>query len=336
MKRIRFPFYFETKEHILCHTISEDCYLDENHVIGLPKYFPTNNFIEGGRVYKGKPYLDHLPTFQDSLERMRATNGSYLQYVERFGEELCVFNVDQDIIRIFDPQEMAKAIYKGEIQASDQIIADAKRIIDVAIECFGIDIKDIGIEGSILLGCYKKSSDVDMIIYGRESGLNVVDNFENLKKYPEIHLYDMSDIDLIFSRRYKYRSFTTNSELLDQEKRRTVGLINNRRFWMQPILFEDNPEQKHSNRKIYRTGIIEDVFEITDDHDAKFWPAFYEGKNDSHGSIQIECYDPIYMNQAAKGDKILVRGNLYMDNVTQKKSLIMGPWINTTQFMKKI
>lgn len=337
MKQITFPQYFKTKEGLLCHTVSELCHLNENLVIGLPKYFPLDHQIENCRIISGKPYTDHLATFQDSLDRTRNLYFQYMKYIPFFGEELCVFDINKDIVEIFDPLKTARSIYKNEKNKyEDQIIKDTIELINISKKLLHISVENIGIEGSIMLNCFRKTSDIDGIIYGEKNVNNLINNFSNLKKDKKIHLYDMSDIDLIFSRRYKYRSFNSNEELLLQEKKRTVGLINNRRFWLQPILGSNRLEKDHLNRVISKIDIIEDIFIVINSEYGHFWPAFYTLFNKKFGTICLECYDPIYMNQLKTGDTTLVRGNLYLNSNNNKKIIIMGPWITTTQFIKLI
>lgn len=330
-KSIKFPFYFKTHDGLFCHTISEDCHFNDG-IIGLPKYFPTNS-TEYGRLIQGRPYFDHLPTFHDSIERTRQQYSHYLQYIERFGEELCVF-YQKDIDETFDPRKKALEIYSGKTGADTQILRDTKQLLDITIKCFNISINDIGIEGSILLDCPKDISDIDVVIYGREPSQKVVNHFHQLSRYPAIHLYDTSDIDLIFSRRYKYRSFNTNQELLAQEKRRTVGLINGRRFWLQPILGSPRLEHNYHDRRCSKVGIVDTDFEVIDDRNARLWPTFYTLRNQNDGLVTMECYDPIYMNQARKGDVVHVRANIYLDLETHEKIVIVGPWIDTSQYLR--
>lgn len=303
---LKFPQYFRTKEGLFCHTLFENCNLDSEFVIGLPKYFPTEHYIENGRVIEGKPYLDHLPSFHHSIEKTRNNYGQYMKYLPFLGEEVCVFNINQDIVNIYDPAKKAYEIYQEKNKKSP-ILDDAKKLIEIVIEHFGLSFENIGIEGSILLNCYKTTSDIDCVIYGSENAEDLYQKFFDLEKYPEIHLYDMSDIDLIFSRRYKYQSFESNEELFLQEKKRTVGLINGRRFWLQPVSGNNHLEKKHEHRAISKIDIVNDIFDIVDDSNSLCWPSFYTIYNKRLGYVQLECYDPVYANQASNGNKVLMR-----------------------------
>lgn len=342
MKQITFPQYFKTKEGVYCHTLSELCHLNSSLVIGLPKYFPLDHHIENCRIINGKPYTDHLATFQDSLNRARNLYSHYMRYIPFFGEELCVFDINKDIVEIFDPADTASKLYmnhKNDLDA-ELIYKDAIALIDITRDVLDIPVEGLGVEGSIMLNCFRSTSDIDGIVYGEENVSKLLKNFTKLKEKSCIHLYDMTDIDLIFSRRYKYRSFTSNEELLSQEQRRTVGLINNRRFWLQPILGSDRLEIDNLNRSVSKIDIIEDIFDVVEANYGQYWPSFYTLYNKRLGTVKLECYDPVYMNQVNEGDKALVRGNLYSnlsstDN-RSNKIVIMGPWITTTQFIKPL
>ena len=160
-------------------------------------------------------------------------------------------------------------------------------------------------------------------------------NFSGLKRNPAIKLYDKSDLKLIFSRRKKYASFDTLDEMIEQEKKRTVGLINGRRFWMQPILGNNFLEMKEK-RRLYRLGEFKSNVEIVDDTNSFLWPTYYMAYNKHYGIVKIECYDPVYMNQAAQSDQVFINAPMYIDLDTEEKIVIFAPWIKSSQVFKRV
>lgn len=60
-----------------------------------------------------------------------------------------------------------------------------------------------------------------------------------------------------------------------------------------------------------------------------FWE-FYK----KYWIIELECYDPIYMNQCKVGDKIKLRWKLYKNEKDWKLYVILAPWIFTQQFLR--
>lgn len=328
---IKFPKYFVTNDGIIAHTVTPVT-VDEDRVIGIPKYFPISKPFLGCRMRGDQSYSDHFPTYDDSIDMIKMTSPSFIKQVKALGEDMISFPLNE-IAEVLDPKKTTLEIMMSD--SNDSIVQDAKRLVGLFVDTYDFNVGDIGIEGSIMTGCYKPSSDIDLVLYGLNNGRVLVEDFARLDEKEGIHLYDMSDIDLIFSRRFKGRSFDTLDQLLAQEQKRTSGLFNNRRFWLQPLNISDEAEKHISERSIKRIGTHEGVVKVVDASLAPFWPSFYECVDSGGKSVTVEGHDPIYMNQANEGDLIFVSGNLYND---QKGGnlVILAPWIKGSQKLQKI
>lgn len=75
---------------------------------------------------------------------------------------------------------------------------------------------------------------------------------------------------------------------------------------------------------------------IIDSKNSFLWPSFYTGYNKEYGNVEIECYDPVYMNQAIKGDQVYIEAPIYIDFDSMKKIIIFASWIREKQIFKKI
>jgi hypothetical protein len=126
------------------------------------------------------------------------------------------------------------------------------------------------------------------------------------------------------------------SQLVEQEKKRTCGLFNGRRFWLQPILENSIVKEKIKGRKLRRIGYEEGQIKIVDASLGKYWPAILEGIMEDGKKVSIECHDPIYMNQLEKGDFAHIASNLYIDIRNKKKFIILAPWLDIKQKLKKV
>lgn len=327
---ISFPDYFMLKDGTYCHTVSEHCY-ENGKVIGIPKYFKVAGVERDTRLINRCQYARNN-SIEESILYSKLFNNIQVGKVDRFGEELCLFR-PEEIARIYNPFEKTKELC--DYDGNEVILKDAKQIIDIMTNELGILVKDIGIEGSILLEGYTDCSDIDIVVKGKESVSMLRRNFKELKGNPAIKLYDKSDLKLIFSRRKKYASFDTLDEMIEQETKRTVGLINGRRFWMQPILGSNFLEMKEK-RRLYRLGEFKSNVEIVDDANAFLWPTYYMAYNKHYGVVKIECYDPVYMNQAARFDQVFINAPLYIDLDTEEKIVIFAPWIKSSQVFKRV
>ena len=117
--------------------------------------------------------------------------------------------------------------------------------------------------------------------------------------------------------------------MIEQEKKRTVGLINGRRFWMQPIL-GNNFLEKKEKRRLYRLGEFKSNVEIVDDTNAFLWPTYYMAYNKHYGIVKIECYDPVYMNQAGQSDQVFINAPVYIYSIIPLGKIIFSPDLNSS------
>ena len=327
---INFPDYFKLKDGTICHTISEQCY-EDGKIIGIPKYFKTRLSERGSRIIEGVNYVRN-DSIDESILYSKLFTSINTTRIKRFGEEICLFELN-DIEHVYNAFDKARELYN--YNGNESILNDTKMIINIMINDLGTDLEDIGIEGSILIGGYQENSDIDIIVKGVKSVEKLYKNFKTLKNNRFIKFYDESDLSLIFSRRKKYSSFETLEEMLKQECNRTVGLINGRRFWMQPIL-GDNFLECQENRRLYKIKMISSNITIIDSKNSFLWPSFYTGYNKEYGNVEIECYDPVYMNQAIKGDQVYIEAPIYIDFDSMKKIIIFASWIREKQIFKKI
>jgi nucleoside-diphosphate kinase len=327
---INFPYYFRLKDGTICHTVSEHCY-ESGKVIGIPKYFRVDTTERDSRVINGY-YYGRNNSIEESILYSKLFTNTQVKKVNRFGEDLCLFDVSE-IERIYNPFEKTKELYQYD--GNEKILNDTKLIISIMINELGIALDDIGIEGSILIEGYQENSDIDIVVKGIESVKKLQENFGLLKGNRFIKLYDKTDLSLIFSRRKKYASFDTLDEMLEQECCRTVGLINGRRFWMQPIL-GNNYLEMQENRRLHKLEIFCSNAKVIDSSNSFLWPTYYTIHNKHYGLVKVECYDPVYMNQAVKGEQVYIKAPMYIDLDTEEKIVILAPWIKESQVFKKV
>ena len=326
---INFPDYFRLKDGTICHTVSEHCY-ETGKVIGIPKYFRVEASERDSRLINGYHY-GRNNSIEESILYSKLFTNTQVKKVNRFGEELCLFDVN-DIERIYNPFEKAKELY--QYSGEETILNDAKLIISIMMNELGVALDDIGIEGSILIEGYQQNSDIDIVVKGVESVRKLQENFGLLKENRFIKLYDKADLSLIFSRRKKYASFDTLDEMLEQECHRTVGLINGRRFGMQPIL-GNNYLEMQEKRRLHKLDTFCSKAEVVDATNAFLWPTYYTIYNKHYGLVKVECYDPVYMNQAVKGEQVYINAPMYIDLDTEEKIVVLAPWIKESQVFKK-
>lgn len=322
---IQFPFYFRLKNGIFCHTIAENCY-ENGKVIGIPKYFVSkgSNNIKSRKIDVTNYF--RLDSYVESIMYARIFSKCKVSRVDRYGEDLCIFDFSE-IEKVYNP--FSKALELCNYRGTDVVLKDACRLITILTKEFGIPLSDIGIEGSILLGGYKLESDLDFVVKGFSSVAILKEKFHLLEKHKGIKLYSIEDAELVFSRRKGSKSFGSIKEMMQQEKRRSVGLFNGRRFWIQPIIGNNILEME--TRTLTRIGELMSNCTVLKDDFAFFWPSHYKVKDSEGHDYDVECYDPTYMNQAEKNDIVYIKGPVYEDKNTGRKIVILAPWLDEVQ-----
>ena len=113
---------------------------------------PKIDYIIGYYFY----YYGRNNSIEESILYSKLFTNTQVRKVNRFGEELCLFDVSE-IERIYNPFDKAKELYQYD--GDETILNDAKLIISIMITELGIALEDIGIEGSILIEGYKENSE---------------------------------------------------------------------------------------------------------------------------------------------------------------------------------
>lgn len=171
------PIFFKTKDEIMWFAIS----MFEDKYIAFPKYYFHN-----GKKVKGSSYSQWYVDMPEQLKK-------YYSYSSGVGEN--VFLVRQeDILEFYNPISRAKEINEGTAESNEHI-KQIKVLISKLQSFFNIPIEDIGIDGSSLLGDYKKTSDIDILIYGNQNGDILKNKFKDFDEESEVILFSKEDVD---------------------------------------------------------------------------------------------------------------------------------------------
>ncbi len=216
----------------------------------------------------------------------------------------CIYRPEETVIKLQD------------MDNPDAIQADAKKMIQLLVDA-GIEKKNIGITGSLMLDSQNPESDIDMVVYGRDIFFKIR---TLIRQYIETGaLSDLTHTD--WEDAWQRRDCELNiDEYKKYEKRKFNKCVcGNTKvdFTMIPLAGEAVDENRQF-KKLYKENIIANVI---DDTFAFDFPArFYI----DHDMIeQVVVYTATYIGQAEKGDKIEVAGYLEED-IDGNKRLVVG------------
>ncbi len=140
------------------------------------------------------------------------------------------------IDEVYNPIERAREIisYSG---GSGELLDIVRSLILDLID--GSGVGDIGVSGSVLARLYRESSDIDIVVYGVDSGRRVYEYLKTVVPYGEkgYRQYGSKDIE----RLYKSRSLETPiplETLLEQERRRVLeGIYRGREYFIRLVRY---------------------------------------------------------------------------------------------------
>ncbi len=203
----------------------------------------------------------------------------------------------------FLPEERLKEIFlKNE---RDPLEEEIKELVSIISKECEVNREDFGVTGSVLLEIHDpKFSDIDLVIYGRESSKKV------LKKLPQVYesCEELSPLTgMLLERRMKGVSKNYHLEpkvarkLLEKAINR--GLFKGRQFSIHPVKREEEVEEKYGQTIYEPMGILTIVGRVENCDESIFMPSRYlvsevrtlDGKqrpeiktDDIHGAEEIE------------------------------------------------
>jgi len=173
-------------------------------------------------------------------------------------------------------------------------------LLCVLLQQHGLDLTQLGITGSILVGLQKQSSDIDLVCYGRAVFHQCRAITRELIDQGQLQELNDHDWQESYQRRSCELSF---ADYVWHERRKTnKAVINGRKF---DLNFID--EMKRSETTSYqKCGAIKLQCKVIDDTHAFDYPA--EFKIDHDQFDVIVSFTATYTGQAIKGETVAVSG----------------------------
>ena len=310
------PIFLKTKDEVMWFAISK--YGEK--FLAFPKYY-----IDDGVRVKGKSYSQWYTDTPKQLE-------TYYTYIKGIGES--AFLVDpKDITHYYDPLSRAKDIYDGKSENNEHI-QKIKELLQKIQSFFNISIDDIGIDGSSLLGDYKETSDIDILIYGNNNGQILKEKFKLFDVEDEITLFKKGNLETnsdVPNTVYTTGFGQEKEQAQEQFLRRYYGYIGSKRFSIVCVPRENEIGYINLNRDLEKKGVLSEDVLITDDTYSGIVPTIYK-VIDSNGNLySLEMFNHYGINQARTGERFHLRGQVYENKENAERSVIISFWNDIEQ-----
>jgi len=269
----------------------------------------------GDRVREGIRYR-RVYGFEEQLAMVRSRYPQYMHYDEAWDVELQSVPRDR-VWRKYDPSEGLKCLMSSN--TDDPLVQAAKGFAEKLSSASGVDVKDMGISGSLLLSLHTSSSDIDFVVYGvknclkaRDALRGLLDEGEDFKRFDEERMRGLFD----------FRATETPMDyevFVEQEKRKVIqGLYKGYVYFIRFLKDLDEVGEAYGERRCRRLGVAEVRARVIDDSESLFTPCNYkveclevsEGEVDARALREVTSFRGRFAEQAFEGEVIDVRGIL--------------------------
>ena len=309
----------------------------KGYIIVKPKYIPSNALKGEGLKYR---FL-----FEKCMVRFNlfAKKEKLINYVERFRKKFPDYIYDCPVTKnwyFVVPRNKIKKVHDGR-KGLQEFLKVPKRDLDEYLTLVselieflkksGVDYKNLGIMHSTLLGNYTPgTSDIDIIIYGKDNGWKILDYLKTAK-HEKLHW----KTDKEWAEYYQEHKTSESSHFTEEEyvkhmrRKRYEGMFGGTVFTLFTVEEPNETWFEWDEQKIDPIGTATIKGKVTDDYNSLVRPGYYEITDgeiiDKEDNIKIDSEIPIkkvvtfsipFVQQALKGEEITACGLLEL--VTSK------------------
>ncbi len=217
----------------------------------------------------------------------------------------------EKIVKIYNPYARLKELLAPH-KRRDAIEKDCVALCKL-FEKNGVELAELGVTGSILVGLQKESSDIDLICNNLHTfnqcrlailELTLRGKLDLLSENDWLESYERRDCDLSFSE-YVWHECRKANKALINERKFDLSLIESEKI--------NQTVYKKMGKTIIQAKVIKDTR-------AFCYPAEFEI---SHSTIQhIVCFTATYVGQAIVGERIEVAGQLEQDEFGNQRIVV--------------
>lgn len=250
-----------------------------------------------------------LPT-QQANAYLKQHYPQYLYYSPVLDAHLHAVSLE-DIAVHHQPKQRLQQLLQSK--HNDLIEDDAVQLCDF-LQANAVNMAQLGITGSLLIGAQHRESDIDLVCYQRQTFQRCRQVIKSLIGQGRLQDLSQADWQEAYSRRDCSLSF---AEYVWHEQRKyNKAMINGRKFDLSLV-----SDHAPSNTEIYqKCGAITLQCKITDDSKAFDYPA--EFSVDAEGVATIVSFTATYAGQAQCGETVEVSGTLEQDQHSVKRVVV--------------
>ena len=276
-------------------------------VVAYLRYVPD----PGGDRRRGEVRYRRVYDLDETDEYLRLNHPLYLNEVVGKGLSLQSVPVDR-ISRMYVPRERLASILESPRTEVESIVARFASAISFE---GGVSLVDMGVSGSVLVDLASSTSDVDLIVYGRDSGRRVYESVRALRgREGWVRPYDGESVRNVAVNRWGDTGLDLE-ELSTKESGKVLhGLVDGRDYFIRLVREPDASEEGEVSRPL---GTVVLRGTVVGADDSIYTPCTYEveGCSFKGGGPDVEVGQLVsfrgkFTEQAVEGDVVEARGIL--------------------------
>ncbi|MGR9073037.1 MAG: nucleotidyltransferase domain-containing protein [Gammaproteobacteria bacterium] len=227
---------------------------------------------------------------------LRQKYPDYLYHSSVLDADLHAVPLDK-IVKHYQPRSRLREVMRGG--ELDPIERDLFHLCAL-FEKQKLDLAQVGVTGSLLIGCQTPASDIDLVIYNRNDFHRTRDITRRLMEQGALD--PLSEEDWLESYRRRSCELSLEEYIWHEKRKYNKGMVNGRKFDLGMIIQEDTAEKTLCRKH----GAVRLQARVTDDEYAFDYPAVF--KIDSDWADEVVCFSATYTGQAFAGEKVDVSG----------------------------
>jgi predicted nucleotidyltransferase len=276
-------------------------------VVAYLRYVPDPE----GERRRGDVSYRRVYDLDETDEYLRVNHPLYLNEVEGKGLSLQSVPVDR-ISRIYVPRERLASILESPQTEVESIVA---RFASAISREGGVPLGNMGVSGSVLVGLASSTSDVDLIVYGRESGLRVYEAVRALREREGwVRPYDGESVRSVAVNRWGDTGLVLEKLSRLEAEKVLHGLVDGRDYFIRLVREPDASEEGEASKPL---GTVVLRGTVVGADDSIYTPCSYEvegcsfkGGEPDVDVARLVSFRGKFTEQAFEGDAVEARGTL--------------------------
>ena len=296
--------YIETDEGLL-FTV-KDLHHPDSRIIAYLRYLPD---VEGERS-RGQTRYRRVYNLDETTEYLERKHPDYLCRIKSKGISLQSVPIEK-IRKVYYPELKLQQILASP---RSELEAEISRFVSAVSSESGVDCRNMGVSGSVLIDLATSSSDLDIIVYGKEQGLRVYRGISSLRNRDSyIRSYCAESVSEVVKSRWGDTGLDLRKLFPLEERKILHGLANERDYFVRLV---PQPGEVETESRSKPLGSITLRALIIDAQEAIYTPCSYLIETRSiEPTLNIAVTELVsfrgkFTEQASEGMEVKARGTL--------------------------